>query len=308
MSKTAYLFAGQGAQYPGMVKSFYDEIPECRALFEEANDTLGRDIAALCFDGPQEALNLTENTQPCVYVADMVVFKAMSLEFPEADGFAGFSLGEYAALTAAGFISFSDCLRVVSARAKAMQSAVPAGQGGMVATGTKDRTLLEETIAAVDTGYIVGANYNSPEQVVLSGEVAAIDAFIELAKEKKIKVMKLAVSAPFHCDLMRPAAAAIDAELAKAALSDTRVPVYMNVDGMARTVSGDIVDAVKRQVYSPLKWQTTIETMIADGFDRFVELGPGKALSGMNKKIVPEALIVRVGSTEELRDVSEILR
>lgn len=308
MGKIAFIFAGQGAQYPGMMKEMYDSIPESREIFNKADEILDRDITRLCFEGPQESLNLTENTQPCVYTADMAAYAAILSHGINAEGFAGFSLGEYAALTAAGFISFGDCLRVVQTRAKAMQAAVPVGIGAMVVTGTKDRDLLNKTISDVASGYLAAANYNSPEQVVLSGTVEAVDEFISLALQRKIKAMKLAVSAPFHCELMRPAASSIDEALSNLELFDTISPIYMNVDGNPQKKSDRIVENIKIQVYSPLQWHRTIENMILDGYDLFVELGPGKALTGFNKKISSGITTLRFGTMAELEEVVRSLK
>ena len=205
VGKTAFLFSGQGAQAPGMMKQYYDSVPTSRRVFDAADEALGRSISELCFEGSQEDLDLTHNTQPCVLAADLAAYEAARAAGLEPDGFAGFSLGEYAALVAAGCLKLEDAFPLVQLRADAMQEAVPVGEGAMAAVMKLPADDVESLCAEVD-GYVVCANYNSPAQTVVSGEAGAVDALVKLCKERKVRAMKLPVSAPFHCKLMEPAA------------------------------------------------------------------------------------------------------
>ena len=288
MGKTAFLFSGQGAQAPGMMREYYDSVPGARRVFDVADEVLGRSISGLCFEGAQEELNLTHNTQPCVLAADLAAYEAALAAGFEPDGFAGFSLGEYAALVAAGCLAIEDAFPLVQLRADAMQEAVPVGEGAMAAVMKVDAAELEELCEQVD-GYVVCANYNSPAQTVVSGEASAVDALVALLKERKIRAMKLPVSAPFHCELMAPAAEKLAEAIGGVSLSDPRLPVYMNVDASPLECAADLPAKMTAQAKSPVRWRQTLERMWDDGFTSFLECGPGSTLSGFVKKTLPNA-------------------
>ena len=223
--KIAFLFSGQGAQYPGMLKDLYETEPAAKGVFDSADRSLGRSISDLCFSGTQEALNLTHNTQPCMLAADLAAGMALSAHGVEPQAVAGFSLGEYAALTFAKAFEVEDAFEMVQLRADAMQEAVAPSEGAMAAMvgGTPEQ--IEQICARVSDGYVVAANYNSPVQTVVSGTVAGVDQAIALAAAEKIRAIKLAVSAPFHCDLMRPAAQRLEAFFAGKSFVAPCIPV-----------------------------------------------------------------------------------
>lgn len=306
--KTAFLFSGQGAQYPGMMKDIADKYAEAKEVFDIADMALNRKISELCFGGNQEELNLTHNTQPCVLAADLAALKAIETAGIKPDAAAGFSLGEYAALVAAGVIDIKDVFPLIQRRADFMQEAVPVGMGAMAAvmklTADEVRTLCDE----VD-GYVVPANYNCPGQIVVSGENDAVDRLCELAKEKKIKAMKLSVSAAFHCDLMIPAVEKLKEFLHKTSFSGPAVPVYMNVDAKQETRPESIREKLAAQAKSPVRWEETLRNMVNAGIDTFVELGPGKTLSGFVKKTFKEEIqVFHVTDMESLNAAVDSLK
>ena len=305
--KIAFMFSGQGAQFPGMMKDLYEAEPAARAVFDAADAALGRGISALCFEGAQEELNLTHNTQPCVLAADLAAAAALKAHGVEPEGAAGFSLGEYAALAYAGAIATADVFPMIQFRADSMQDAVAPGVGAMAAMlgGTPEQ--VEAVCAAVTDGYVVAANYNCPTQTVISGEAAAVEQAIALAREQRIRGKVLPVSAPFHCALMAPAAKKLEALFAEKAFAAPSMPVYMNVDGMPNADAAAIPALLVRQAMSPVRWVQTLRNMQADGFDTFVECGPGRTLSGLAAKTLEGATILRVGDCETLAQTLEAL-
>lgn len=300
--KIAFMFSGQGAQFPGMMKDLCEAEPAARQVFETADSVLGRGISALCFEGTQDELNLTHNTQPCVLAADLAAAMALKAHGVMPEGAAGFSLGEYAALAFAGSIGMSDVFEIIQHRADTMQAAVAPGVGAMAAMmgGTPEK--VEAVCAAVTEGYVVAANYNSPVQTVISGESAAVDQAIALARDQRIKGKKLAVSAPFHCALMAPAARSLETLFASKRFEAPAMPVYMNVDAAANVDPAAIPELLVRQAMSPVRWMQTLLNMQADGFDTFIECGPGRTLSGLAAKTLQGATILRVGDAQTLRE------
>ena len=281
--KVAFLFSGQGAQYTGMMKDIAEKSEKAKNIFSIADETLGRSISKLCFEGAQEELNLTHNTQPCVLAADLAAYAAINEKGIQPAAVAGFSLGEYAALVAARAIDLNDVFPVVQKRADYMQEAVPIGKGAMAAVMKLSDTEVEDLCAEVE-GYVAPANFNCPGQIVVSGEAEAVDKLLGIAKERKIRAMKLAVSAPFHCEMMNPAAENLRVPLSTITFSAPVVPVYMNVDAEAENEPKRIHEKLILQAKSPVRWEKTLRNMYAAGIDTFIELGPGKTLSGFVKK------------------------
>lgn len=293
MTKTAFLFSGQGAQMPGMMKEYACLVPGAKHVFNIADASLKRSISGLCFEGTQEELNLTHNTQPCVLAADLAAGEAALASGLEPDGFAGFSLGEYAALVAAGCLALEDAFPLVQIRADAMQKAVPVGQGAMAAVMKISADEVESLCQEVD-GYVVCANYNSPVQTVVSGEASAVESLMAICKKRKIRAMALPVSAPFHCALMASAADKLAEAIAGIELHEPQIVVYMNVDSLPLSSAAALPEKMVAQAMSPVKWRQTLERMWDDGFMRFVECGPGTTLSGFVKKTLPEAEIALI--------------
>ena len=305
--KIAFMFSGHGAQFPGMMKDLCQTQAAARQVFDAADAALGRGIGALCFEGSQEELNLTHNTQPCVLAADLAAAMALQEHGVTPEGAAGFSLGEYAALAFAGCMPLKDAFEIIQYRADAMQQAVAPGVGAMAAMLGGSPEQVEAVCAAVTDGYVVAANYNCPTQTVISGESAAVDQAIALARESRIKGKKLAVSAPFHCALMEPAARRLEALFADRHFDAPAFPVYMNVDAAANLDPDRIPGLLVEQAMRPVRWMQTLLNMQADGFDTFIECGPGKTLSGLAAKTLKGATILRAGDAQTLADTLSAL-
>ena len=308
MSKVAILFSGQGAQYPGMMKDLYDAEPAAKELFDKADAALGREISKVCFEGTQDDLNLTHNTQPCMMAGDLAAAMVLKAHGIQADVVAGFSLGEYAALAYAGAIFMDDVFPVVQIRADAMQEAVAPGEGAMAAFIGATAEQVEEICARVTRGYVVAANYNQPLQTVVSGSAAGVDEAFDLAEAEGLRCIKLAVSAPFHCALMEPAAKRLEEEFKNIPFQDPSIPVYMNVDGKPVTDGSAVPGLLVKQAMNPVQWVKTLENMQADGIDTFIECGAGKTLSGLVKKTLKGVKILRVENVKTLQSTLEELK
>jgi [acyl-carrier-protein] S-malonyltransferase len=296
-SGIAYIFPGQGSQYPGMGKDLAENFPAARQIFEEADTALGLALSELCFNGPSEQLQLTENTQPAILTVSIAALRAMEAEgFPKPDFVAGHSLGEYSALVAAGSLSLTDAVRTVRKRGRYMQEAVPLGIGAMAAILGAELEVVTSSCAAAAEGQVCSAaNINSPNQVVIAGDAEAIDRAILLLKERGVKrAMKLNVSAPFHCALMQPAQQRLAADLEGIPFSDLSTPLVNNVDAKAISGGADARAALVRQVSQPVRWLQSVEFLINEGVQSFIEVGPGKVLSGLLRQIDRNALGVNV--------------
>lgn len=286
----AFVFPGQGAQFVGMGKDLYDNNAEAKALFEEANDILGFRITDLMFAGTDEDLRQTSVTQPAIFIHSVVLARSLGADF-KPDMVAGHSLGEFSALTAAGALSFADGLRLVAARANAMQKACELTESTMAAVIALPDEKVEEICAGID-GIVVCANYNCPGQLVISGEVAAIDAACEALKAAGAKrALKLKVGGAFHSPLMEPARAELAAAIEATDIHEPVCPVFQNVDALPHTDPAEIKANLVAQLTAPVRWTQTVRNMIADGATEFVELGPGKVLQGLVAKIDPSVAV-----------------
>ncbi|SUA52632.1 Malonyl CoA-acyl carrier protein transacylase [Oligella ureolytica] len=303
MTKLAFVFPGQGSQSVGMLDSWADN-DAVKAVIDEASQALSQDLTTLIADGPAEDLNLTTNTQPVMLAASYAMYRAyLSAGGKSPELVAGHSLGEYTALAAAGTITLSDAVRLVRVRADAMQSAVPVGQGGMAAIlGLDDEAVLEVCQAAsTEDSFVEAVNFNAPAQVVVAGHKEAIDRVCVLAKEHGAKrALPLAVSAPFHSRLLEPAAQVLEEALAGIELQRPAMPVINNVDVDTADAPEDIVDALVRQAWHPVRWVETIRKMKEDGVTHVVECGPGKVLSGLVKRIEPELVMLNINDPASL--------
>lgn len=287
----AFLFPGQGSQAVGMGRAFYESSPGAKAVFEEANDALGFDLTKLAFEGPEAELALTANTQPAVLAASVAAAAACAERGLQPALAAGHSLGEYSALVAAGGLRFADAVRVVRKRGQFMQDAVPVGTGAMAAVMGLDLAQVERVCAEAAKGQVVAvANVNSAQQIVVAGHRAAVERAVALAGERggKKSVM-LPVSAPFHCALMAPAAERLRAELAPLAVADPRIPVVRNADAGVTRTAADVKPFLLSQVASPVRWTECVARLSAEGATTFVEVGPGRVLTALLKRILDGA-------------------
>ncbi|HEV1288037.1 MAG TPA: ACP S-malonyltransferase [Bryobacteraceae bacterium] len=300
MSK-AFLFPGQGSQFAGMGKSLAEYYPEAATVFEEADAALGFSLSKLCFEGPEEALKLTENTQPALLTVSVAAHAVLRAKGVAADYVAGHSLGEYSALVAAGSLAFADAVRLVRKRGQYMQAAVPAGVGAMAALLKLPLEKLDGVLAEAAQGEVVtAANLNSPDQIVIAGHAGAVNRACELAKAAGAKrAVILPVSAPFHCPLMKPAQEKLKVDLDATEFRDLRVPLVNNWQGREIRTGAEGREGLFQQVPNPVRWTDSIRLLAANGVTRFVEVGAGGVLTGLLRSIDPSLSGVKFGEAED---------
>jgi [acyl-carrier-protein] S-malonyltransferase len=309
-SKIAFIFPGQGSQSPGMGKDLADKFPAAKQVFEEADEALGFGLSELCFNGPAEALQLTENTQPAILATSIATLRAMEADgLPRPDFVAGHSLGEYSALVAAGSLSLGDAVKTVRARGRYMQEAVPVGTGAMAAILGSDLETVNAACAEAAQGEVCSAaNINSPGQIVIAGDAAAIDRAIEIVKARGAKrAVKLNVSAPFHCALMKPAQDRLAADLNELQFNELATPLVTNVDAKPINTGDEARDSLIRQVSQPVRWLESVEFLSNHGVQTLIEIGPGKVLSGLVRQINRELRCLNVEDESSLRSTREAL-
>lgn len=308
MNKIALLFPGQGAQFVGMADSFVSAIPEAAKRVEEANDILGFDLGALISKGPEDKLQLTSNTQPAIVLVSVIAYEALR-EKMEIDPLvaAGHSLGEFSACWAAGAIGFADVIKLVRKRGELMQSAVPVGQGSMAAIIGLDAKTVEE-ICAQAGGIVSPANFNSPEQTVIAGKKDDVDKAMELAKANGAKkVVPLTVSAPFHTSLMAPAQEGLKEFMESITFNDLTFPVIRNVDSCLNKTAADVKEGLIRQVTGCVRWVDSMKKLAEMGAVHALEVGPGKILGGLMKRIDKSVKVTKVGTAEDIEKTADIL-
>lgn len=310
MGKIAFLFPGQGAQYVGMGKELYQNIDVCKDVFDEADRALGFPLSKMCFEGPKSELDSTENTQPAVLTMSIAVLRVLQKNGIKADVTAGLSLGEYSALVASGVLNFTQAVQLVKKRGKYMQEAVPIGIGGMAAIiGLDEEDLRIICDECKTSGIVELANLNCPGQIVIAGEVDAVELACEKAKSSGArKTVKLSVSGPFHTSMLKPAADKLEKELKNIQLEDFNIPVITNVTGEVVKSKDDVKPYLKKQVMSTVLFEKSIRNMIDMGVDKFVEVGPGRALSGFVKRIDRKLTILNIQDLESLKNAIEKLK
>ena len=300
--KIAFLFPGQGSQFAGMGRSLAASSPLARQTFEEADDVLGFSLSTLCFEGPDEALKLTENTQPALVAVSTAAWRILAGRGLKPDYVAGHSLGEYSALVAAGSLAFADALRLVRQRGQYMQAAVPAGTGAMAALLYLPAGALDGILAAAAEGEVVSAaNLNSPGQIVIAGHAGAVARAMELAKAAGAKrAIALPVSAPFHCSLMAPAQLQMKAHLDRTTFNGLTVPLVNNWQAREITSGTDARQGLYQQIPNPVRWEESVRHLAAQGVTRAMEVGPGAVLMGLVRNIAPAIATVRAGEAEDM--------
>jgi len=308
----AWLFPGQGAQEVGMGKALAESSAAARDVYDRADAALGDELSEICFAGPMEALTLTANTQPALVATSMAILAALREAVPDlpAPSFAaGHSLGEYSALCAAGVLTVEDAVRLTRVRGQAMQEAVPAGEGGMGAIMGMDAEGVMKLCADAAEGDVLSpANFNSPGQIVIAGHARAVDRAKELAQKRGGKLTPLKVSAPFHCALMRPAALPLSAALSAAAVRRYDFPVVANVDAAPNEDPARVAELLLRQIDAPVQWVKTIEALAAAGVTKALEIGPGKVLAGLVKRIDKRISVLNVSDAEGIAKVPAFLQ
>ena len=310
MGKTAFIFPGQGAQAVGMGKDFYDNFDAARKLFDEAEDALGYSIKKMCFEGSEDDLKLTANTQPAILVVSVIVSELLKSEGIVAEIGGGHSLGEYSALVTAGTLKFSDAVVLVHKRGKFMQEAVPVGEGAMAAIiGLDDETIIKICAEASEFGEVQAVNFNCPGQTVIAGKIRGVEVAVEKLKTAGAKkAVILPVSAPFHSTLMAPAAKKLAVELDKVELQDAAFPIAANFNGELETSAAQIKNNLIAQADHPVKWIACVEAMKNFGAETFIECGPGKTLCGFNRRIDKTIKSFNVENLDSLKKTLEALQ
>lgn len=306
MSKVAFIFPGQGAQYVGMAKDFYEKYDECKAIIDEADACMDFDLKSIMFD-ENELINKTEYTQAAMLAAECCILKAVELKGIKADITAGLSLGEYAALVAAGAISFTDAMKLVRKRGIYMETEVPAGKGGMAAVIGLDGDVIDGICAKLEQEMgkcVSAANYNCPGQIVISGAKEAVEAAVEpLTEAGAKKVVLLNVSGPFHSAMLKGAGDKLGVELQNVDFADPAIPYLNNVAADIITTKDSIKETLEKQVYSPVRWEQCARKMVEEGVDVFYEIGPGKTLAGFMKRIDRSIKVITINTVEDLEGV-----
>ena len=308
MKKIAFLFPGQGSQFAGMGKSLSESYPSARTIFEQADDALGFSISRLCFDGPEEDLKKTENTQPALLTVSIAAFTVLKEQGIAPDYVAGHSLGEYSALAAAGSLAFADALRIVRRRGQYMQAAVPQGVGAMAALLKLPDGKLDAILAEAAQGEVVtAANLNSPDQIVIAGNAGAVGRAMDLAKAAGAKrAILLPVSAPFHCPLMKPAQEKLAADLEAASFADLATPMVNNWQARIVRTGSEARKGLYEQVPNPVRWLESIRVLIGEGVEQWVEVGAGAVLCGLLKNIDATQKGLRFSEAQDLSSLSEL--
>lgn len=307
--KITFVFPGQGTQRIGMGRELWENFEEVKCLYDDASEALGYDVKELSFNGPQEELNKTYKTQPSILTASTAACKVLSVKGITPFIVAGHSLGEYSAIVAAGVVPFKEALKLTEKRGKFMQEAVPEGEGLMAVIMGLERNRVDDICLSVETGYVSPANYNCPGQIVIAGEKRAVEDAMKLARDAGAKrAVALAVSVPSHCTLMLEASKRLAAVLDTAELKDPNVPVVNNADALFLTSAEKIKLSLIRQLHSPLLWEDSIRRILQKGIDTFVEVGPGKVLSGLIKRIEPSAKLFNVEDMASLNKTVEGLK
>lgn len=302
MAKRAFIFPGQASQYVGMGKDLFEKYPIARQIFQQANSILGFDIAKICFEGPEDELKQTRVTQPAIFVHSFIVHQLLRDKNLAANFVAGHSLGEYSALVAAGALSFENGLNAVKTRGELMQQAGEEHPGAMAAIiGLSDNVIGKICEAASNAGIVQPANFNAPSQVVISGTVDGVRQAMEIAREKGAKkVIPLVVSGAFHSPLMEPAQKKLGQALQSILFQDAQIPVYANVTASSTQNADEIKELLFKQLTYPVRWVETIQNLLANGVHEFYEIGPGKVLSGLGKRIDRQMVYKNIGTVEEI--------
>ncbi len=302
------IFPGQGSQLVGMGKEFYDKFDLVKNLFKEADESLNYPLSKIILEGPKEELDLTANTQPAIFLISYAIFNVVKKEFNidlnNAKYFAGHSLGEYSALSCGGYLSFSDTLKILRIRGDAMQNSVPKGEGGMVAVLGSTVEIIEEILKQNDQNFKAQiANDNSEGQIVLSGQIKDLDKLIVTLKEKTIKNIKLPVSAPFHCSLMSKATQVMSEEIQKLNFSQSKIKLISNVTAKEISNIDELKDLLIKQIENRVRWRESVLNMINNDVEHFIEIGPGKVLSGLVKRINKEVKISTINNQNDIESL-----